>query len=129
MPVLEWLSKDTESGDVRPGGVHQRYEIAKEAHLLMSELAGPALGELDICGLCENSPHSVACPRHANYDDDRFTYAGKDESSDVGTARYWTEETFAAAALDAGDSERAAQLEGIAEFSRALRDGWIVSAR
>jgi hypothetical protein len=29
------------------------------------------LGQLDICSLCDSSPHEVGCPNHPNFDDQR----------------------------------------------------------
>lgn len=81
------------------------------------------VGELDICTLCDASPHSVGCPLHAGYDDEHVSYVRVDASEEIGPARYWVEDTFALAAADAGLNSRAALKEGIAEFVAALQRG------
>lgn len=79
------------------------------------------VGELDICNLCDSSPHVVGCPRHASYHDERFMYSRCDEPSERGPASFWVDDTFALAAADAGLDSRAALIEGIEEFMAALR--------
>ena len=64
-------------------------------------LAPPSIDELDICALCDSSPHVVGCPHHPDYDDERVTYVSADPE-DMGCARYWVEQRYAAAARDAG---------------------------
>ncbi len=86
----------------------------------------PPMGDLDICGICDGSPHVVGCPEHEDYDDARVAYARADDRADAGTASYWVDETFAAAARDVGLFEEFALREGVAEFTAALRRREIV---
>jgi hypothetical protein len=81
------------------------------------------VGELDICELCISSPHTVGCPRHSRFDDERFSYFRVDAPGEVGPASFWVRDTFAAAALGSGLNDRAALLEGMEEFSAALHRG------
>ena len=81
------------------------------------------LGSLEICDICELSPHATGCPRHADYCDDRTSYFRADSPAEIGPAKFWVEDTFGAAALDAGETQNDALREGIAEFQDALRRG------
>ena len=89
----------------------------------------PCIGVLDICDICDSSPHAVGCPRHVDYDDARVEYVRTDSPDDVGTASFWVEETFGAAALEAGESKESALREGVAEFREAVRRGELRRAR
>src|ERR1700680_3076794 len=82
-------------------------------------------GELEVCTLCGRSPHTAACPRHEQHDDDTRRWFRNDAPSEVGPARYWVEDTFAAAASDGGKDFEAALREGMEEFERAVREGWL----
>jgi hypothetical protein len=84
-----------------------------------------ALGELDICDLCGGSPHSKGCPRGPDFRDESRRWCRTDAPEDAGPAEYWVEDTFAAAASDAGLDSVSALREGIAEFERAIREGWL----
>jgi hypothetical protein len=90
----------------------------------MSNLVA-GVGELDICDICDSSPHVAGCPRHAEYDDERISYFRTDALDEVGPASFWVEKTFGAAALDAGEAEGKALREGVAEFQEAIRRGQI----
>jgi hypothetical protein len=83
------------------------------------------IGELDICSLCDASPHKHGCPYHPSYGDERISYARRDAPKEVGPASFWVEETFVAAAIDAGLDERSALIEGIIEFENAIDRGEI----
>ena len=83
----------------------------------------PGGGELDICNLCDSSPHLVGCPYHDRFDDDNFCYVRVDARGEVGPASFWVNDTYAAAAASEGLDERAALLEGIEEFTAAVRRG------
>jgi len=85
----------------------------------------PVYSELEVCDLCGGSPHTIACPRHERYDDDAWCWFRIDAPEEVGPARYWVEETFAAAASDEGEDTEAALHEGMQEFERAVREGWL----
>jgi len=87
------------------------------------------VGELDICALCDSSPHSVACSQHSDFDDDRISYALMAAPDEVGPASYWVNDTFAAAAREAGLDDRAALVEGIGEFAAALKRAELKRAR
>jgi hypothetical protein len=78
-------------------------------------------GELDICGICDGSPHEIGCPRHSDYDNESKVYQRFDEPAEVGPARFWVAETYALAALDAGLSKDEALAEGLQEFTLALQ--------
>ena len=115
------IAPETIATDLKDGAHRQGFALA-------IVLAKPAplnagIGELDVCLLCDSSPHVVACPEHPNFADERLTYALANYAQDVGTAAYWVEDTFAAAARDAGLDERAALVEGIEEFTAALERG------
>ena len=88
-----------------------------------------AVGELDICALCDSSPHLVACSQHRDFDDDRISYALSAAPEEVGPASYWVNDTFAAAAREAGLDDRAALVEGIEEFAAALKRGELKRTR
>ncbi len=85
-------------------------------------------GELDICDICNGSPHSYACPHHADYDNGARLWVRPDAKEEIGPARFWVEETFASAAQEAGETNAVALREGIAEFELAVREGWIERA-
>lgn len=88
----------------------------------MSNLVA-GVGELEICDICNSSPHASGCPYHADYNDERTSYFRTDAPNEVGPASFWVEETFVAAALDAGEPGDKALREGVAEFQEALRRG------
>lgn len=81
----------------------------------------PSVGELEICRLCEGSPHLRGCPRHEDFDNERIVYVRSDAPDELGTAAFWVHETFEQAALDSGESKDEALREGIQEFEAALR--------
>lgn len=83
----------------------------------------PVVGELDICELCDSSPHLRGCPHHAEFDSDGRLYANVEAPGDVGSAAYWVGDTFQQAAMDCGESEDSALREGIQEFEAALSRG------
>jgi hypothetical protein len=82
------------------------------------------IGELEICNLCDSSPHAVGCTRHPDFDDERISYVGADDPPEVEPAVFWVE-MYAAAATDEGVSRDDALREGIAEFRAALGRGEI----
>jgi len=84
-----------------------------------------ASGELDICDLCDGSPHRIGCPRSNGFDDESLRWYRTDAPDDVGSAHYWVIGTFATAASDAGLDSLSALREGIAEFEKAIRSGWL----
>ncbi len=81
------------------------------------------VGELEICDLCGSSPHAVGCRNHLMYDDDRWSYESADTPTEVGSARFCVEDTYAAAAFDNGITGDGALIEGISEFMAALERG------
>jgi|SRR5579875_756064 len=83
----------------------------------------PVVGQLEICGLCDSSPHTLGCPYHPHYNDERITYFRADAPDEVGPASYWVEDTFVLAALDSGMEEPQALREGLNEFQSALKRG------
>jgi hypothetical protein len=88
-----------------------------------------AVGELDICDLCDSSPHVVGCPRHPDYDDERISYVNAEDPEEVAAACHFVEDVYAAAGRDAGLKMDAALREGIAKFRAALERGEIRSVR
>lgn len=88
-----------------------------------------AAGELDVCSLCDSSPHELGCPEHPHFDDDGVAYSLVDAEDDAGPASHWVNDTFAAAARDAGLDEKAALAEGVSEFRAALDRGELILAR
>ena len=80
-------------------------------------------GELEICELCDSSPHVIGCPRHEHFDDEQYAYARADSPDDSGPPSFWVMETFAAAAKYEGVDANAAVVEGINEFMRAIQRG------
>jgi hypothetical protein len=88
-----------------------------------------AVGELEICVLCNSSSHAVGCPRHQHYNDERFSYRRSDAADETGPASYWVEGTYALAAIDDGEPPDKALREGIEEFQRALESGDLTSIR
>ena len=97
------------------------YALVPQTHNANALVAG--IGELDICAVCDSSPHVVGCPHHDRFDDERFSYVRVDASTEVGPAGFWVRDTFVEAALDAGTDEGAAWKEGIEEFVTALGRG------
>jgi hypothetical protein len=90
----------------------------------------PAVGELEICPLCDNSPHAVLCPHHPDYDDDHVSYTWAGETDEYGPASLFVDATFAQAARDLGVLREVDALrEGIAEFRAALERGEIRRVR
>lgn len=83
----------------------------------------PRVGQLDICNLCDSSPHAVGCPRHSMYADDRWSYERVDALDEAGPASFWVEETYAVAAMEAGLASSEAVLERMREFGIALQRG------
>jgi hypothetical protein len=81
------------------------------------------VGELDVCALCDSSPHVMGCPHDGRFENERFSYVRVDDPNEVGPASFWVRDTFVEAALEAGIDERAAWKEGVAEFTAALSRG------
>jgi hypothetical protein len=79
-----------------------------------------AIGELDICVLCDESPHKVGCPCHSSYADECIAYYRTDDEYERGTASFWVEDTFMCAALDCGEEPVGALAEAIEEFTTAV---------
>lgn len=106
----------------------KRFVIANR-HIDYEERSRPmnrpicVVGELDICDICECSPHIGGCPRHPDYDNECISYVRADAPEEMGPARYWVEDTFAIAATDAGAEHATALREGISEFRLALKRG------
>ena len=63
------------------------------------------------------------CPQHSDFDDDRIRYALARCPRGYWPASYWVNDTFAAAAREAGLDDSAALVEGIEEFAAALKRG------
>ncbi|HLY03004.1 MAG TPA: hypothetical protein VKR56_11000 [Candidatus Cybelea sp.] len=95
----------------------------------MSNALVAGIGELEICNLCDSSPHAIGCPSHPMYDDDRWSYECAEAPAELGSARFWVEETYAVAALDQGVAGKQAMIEGAGEFMAAIKRGELRLAR
>ena len=73
--------------------------------------------------------HAVGCEKHPTFDVEGVLYRRTDikdrRGNEVGTAKFWSENTFMQAALDDGVDEEEAQKEGVRELAKALKEGWI----
>lgn len=110
------------------GNAAERGDTRNECCDMKNQLIA-GVGELDICSLCDCSPHAIGCPSHPMYDDDRCSYELADTPTEVGSARFWVEDTYAAAAFDHGISGHGALIEGIGEFMAAVKRGELRLAR
>ena len=111
------ISLTNEGATVQGSGTHGR------THNKLLNRPVYAVGELDVCDICDSSPHSLGCPRHPDYNDERISYTRLDAPEEIGPARYWVEDTFAVAARDAGEDEESGLREAISEVTLALKRG------